>query len=36
MVWTRAVDWVPFVSGVILLADSLFYAQHQFRALTTR
>ncbi|RVX44951.1 hypothetical protein EDD27_7723 [Nonomuraea polychroma] len=40
MVWTRAVEWVPFVSGVlsgmVLLTGSVFYAQKQFRALAAR
>ncbi|MEU4579719.1 hypothetical protein [Nonomuraea sp. NPDC023979] len=34
MVWTRAMEWVPFVSGVlpgvVLLAGSLFFTYRQF------
>ncbi|WP_223189380.1 hypothetical protein [Nonomuraea terrae] len=40
MVWTQAVTWVPLASGVlsglVLLAGSLFYARRQLRALTAR
>ncbi|GAA3101903.1 hypothetical protein GCM10017600_32840 [Streptosporangium carneum] len=40
MVWTQAVEWVPFVSGVlsglVLLAGSVFYARKELRALVPR